>query len=421
MGGSWTSICLVPVACAMLCGAVNGRQLSKLPAPDSKLNIYALPIGQGDCTIIQCPANSGVQHYTGFNYNQLKRSRSNDRLGTLRSAKRQKSGPSSSSFSQSMTQSPPPTLLTVVDMGAVGRKYMSEENLSSFLGDQKRYIEVVTISHPDADHYNYIPSVLPISTLSALKGVYIGCTKNQYSGDEYGESTMRGWLSAAENSGKLIFGDGKKCTSSPNECPAIEICGGVATLRMLGANMGDTECCSQYRNSNSLVLRLEYGRFKLLLPGDFQDISKGSSGVQRDLINAWPNGGIQADFYKVAHHGAYQGGSSSTTKANKDHFLQAVSPKYAFSSSAAPPNSYSHPHCGLYYRLRDLGSIARGRSLRNPQTYYTCGRGRGVDETIRNNNYGIYSTSPRSDQPTIIHIATDGRTSSIRPIPYRST
>lgn len=406
MGGSWTSICLVPVACAMLCGVVNGLQLSELPAPNSKLNIYALPIGQGDCTIIQCPANSDVQHYTGAN-----------RYGPRRSQRVARQRFRFSPFNRRT----PPTLLTVVDMGAVGRKYMSEENLSRFLGYQKRYIEVVTISHPDADHYNYIPSVLPISTLSSLRGVYIGCTKNQYSGDEYGESTMRGWLSAAEDSGKLIFGDGKKCTNSPDRCPEIKICGGVATLRMLGANMGDTECCSQYRNSNSLVLRLEYGRFKLLLPGDFQDISKGSSGVQRELINAWPNGGIQADFYKVAHHGAYQGGSSSTTKANKDHFLQAVSPKYAFSSSAAPPNSYSHPHCGLYDRLRLLPSIARGRSLRNPQTYYTCGRGRGIFETIRNNNYGIYSTSPRSDQPTIIHIATDGRTSSIRPIPYRST
>ena len=339
MRASWTSIYLVPVACALLCGIVNGRQLTELPAPNGKLNIYALPIGQGDCTIIQCPANSDVQH------NQQGRKRNRSQSPTTTQIKRQRLDPSSSSFSRRSTQSP---LLTVVDMGAVRRKYMSEENLSSFLGDQKRHIEVVTVSHPDADHYNYIPNVLPIGTLSALKGVYIGCTKDRYRGDEYDESTMRGWLSAAEDSGKLTFGDGNQCTTN---CPVIKICGGLATLRMLGANLGDAECCSRYRNSNSLVLRLEYGRnFKLLLPGDFQDISKGSnSGVQRDLINAWMNaGGIQSDFYKLAHHGAYQGGDSSTTLANKDHFLEAVSPKYVFSSSAAPPNSYSHPHCGLY-------------------------------------------------------------------------
>ena len=420
MTASSTSIYFVPVVCALLCGVVNGRQLTELPAPNGKLNIYALPIGQGDCTIIQCPANSDVQHYTVANYNQQGRKRNRSQSPTATQIKRQRLDPSSSSFSRKSTQSPLQTLLTVVDMGAVRIKYMSEENLSSFLGDQKRYIEVVTVSHPDADHYNYIPKVLPIDTLSALKGVYIGCTKDRYRGDEYDESTMRGWLSAAEDSGKLTFGDGNQCTTS---CPVIKICGGLATLKMLGANLGDAKCLPRYRNSNSLVLRLEYGRnFKLLLPGDFQDTSSGNSGVQRDLIDAWRNaGGIQADFYKLAHHGAYQGGVSSTTLANKDQFLEAVSPKYVFSSSAAPPNSYSHPHCGLYDRLRQLPSIARGCSLRNPQTYYTCGRGRGIYQHIPNNNYGIYSTSARSDQPMIIHIATDGTTSSIEPIPYHST
>ena len=413
MRASWISICLVPIACAILCGAVNRRQYTELPAPDSNLNIYALPIGQGDCTIIQCPAN---RHH----YNLRKRSLSNDQLQAT-GGKRQKLNDGSSNVRQSRTQSPPPTSLTVVDMGAVRRQYMSVDDLSSFLGDQKRYVEVVAISHPDADHYNYIPDVFPVDTLSELKGVYIGCTKYQYPGHDHDESTMRGWLSAAENDDKLtFFGDGKQCTTN---CPAIKICGGMATLKMLGANLGDAECRPRYRNSNSLVLRLEYGEsFKLFLPGDFEDTSSGSnSGVQLKLINAWGRGGIQADFYKLAHHGAYQGGISSKTKANKDHFLKEVSPKYVFSSSAAPPNSYNHPHCSLYERLLELPSISivRGNMLTNSQTYYTCGRNK--QKEVKNNNFGIYTTSPEPNIPTIIHIATNGETSSIEPVPYRST
>ena len=131
---------------------MNGRELTKLPAPDGKLNVYALPIGQGDCTIIQCPATR------------------NRRLDG------------------SVIKS----LLTVIDMGASRTKYMPEENVSNFLGDQKVNVEVVTISHPHGDHYN--PKVLPIATLAVLKGVYIGCTKSQYSGynsDDADESTMR--------------------------------------------------------------------------------------------------------------------------------------------------------------------------------------------------------------------------------------
>ena len=169
------------------------------------------------------------------------------------------------------------------------------------------------------------------------------------------------------------------------------------------------------------MLRLKYGHnFKLLLPGDFQDTAAGSSGgAQNLLVNAW-SGGIQADFYKLAHHGAYQGGSNMTTLANKDHFLEAVRPKYAFSSSAAPPNSYNHPNCGLVNRLVHLGSIHKGNQVNGViQQTYSCGGPRRFAYTIHNpNNYGIYSTATTSNQPTIIHIATDGTISSIKPIPY---
>lgn len=377
MISSWKSLCIVCVVCVPLWEGVNGRELTELPAPDGKLNVYALPIGQGDCTIIQCPATRKRRH------------------------------------DDSVVES----LLTVVDMGARSSRYMSEENVSNFLGNQKKNVEVVTISHPHEDHYNYIPKVLPITTLVALKGVYIGCMKGRYNGYSNDASTMRGWLSAAENLGKLKFADGYRCTTN---CSAIQICGGRATLRILGANLAGFRC--SYPNSNSLVLRLEYGKnFKVLFPGDFQDTSSGNNGgVQWDLINEWANhdGGIQADFYKLAHHGAYQGGSSSTTKANKDHFLQNVNPNYVFSSSAAPPNNYNHPHCGLYKRLK---SIVRRRPT-NPQAYYTCGHG-SKQRKVKNNNFGfgIYTTSPEPNMPTIIHIATNGGTSSIEPVPYRST
>ena len=90
MRASWTSICLVLVACAILCEIVNRRQLTKLPAPNGELNIYTLPIGQGDCTIIQCPANSNVQHYTGANYNQQGRKRNRSQSPTTTRITRQR-------------------------------------------------------------------------------------------------------------------------------------------------------------------------------------------------------------------------------------------------------------------------------------------------------------------------------------------
>ena len=112
-----------------------------------------------------------------------------------------------------------------------------------------------------------------------------------------------------------------------------------------------------------------------------------------DLINAWKNmGSIQADLYKIAHHGAHRGGTNSKTYTNKDHFLQAVRPKYAFSSSAAPPNSYNHSNCGLYERLLMKNIVPIVERPRNPQAYYTCGRAGKKEQENMNRCHGKVGT-----------------------------
>ena len=52
-------------------------QVAKLPAADGNLNIFALPVGQGDCTVIQCPNGDitiidlGSRKSTGFDSQDL--------------------------------------------------------------------------------------------------------------------------------------------------------------------------------------------------------------------------------------------------------------------------------------------------------------------------------------------------------------
>ena len=43
----------------LLLGVVNTQALKKIPPANSNLNVYALPVGQGDSTIIQCPSQFG--------------------------------------------------------------------------------------------------------------------------------------------------------------------------------------------------------------------------------------------------------------------------------------------------------------------------------------------------------------------------
>jgi len=91
-------------------------------------------------------------------------------------------------------------------------------------------------------------------------------------------------------------------------------------------------------NSNSLMLRLVWGKAEFLLTGDI------GAEAERVLL---PSGeGLAANVLKVAHHGS--GGSSSV------EFLAAVAPAYAV-ISVSDSNRFGHPDEGVLERLADLG------------------------------------------------------------------
>lgn len=91
-------------------------------------------------------------------------------------------------------------------------------------------------------------------------------------------------------------------------------------------------------NENSIGILLEHGEKKFLFVGDAEEESE-----EEMLKN---NMDLQADVYKVSHHGSRTG----TTEA----FLEAVRPEYAV-ISAGEGNSYGHPHAEVLNRLRGEG------------------------------------------------------------------
>ena len=100
---------LVFALVAILFVAVHAQKLD-LPFPNSDLNIFALPVGQGDSIIIQCPAQ-----YGGF--------------------------------------------VTVVDSGSCkSTNYMSAQNVSDAL--KGHIIEKIFLSHHDKDHINYVDAIV---------------------------------------------------------------------------------------------------------------------------------------------------------------------------------------------------------------------------------------------------------------------
>ena len=366
----------VQMAITVLCVSMHmTEQAYVMPPADANLHVYALPVGQGDATIIQCPSTYGGG-------------------------------------------------VTIFDMGSsvseqqsAGITYMTDTQIKAFIGTSP--IRYVYLSHADQDHFSFIPK-LNID-VTQLIHAYIGCDISNYKG------TIVTWLNAVAKAGKLTTFSAP-CTTTC--APPVSICGGGSIqMRVMGASLDvyNPKVCG---NGDSLVARLEYGHgFSLLLPGDLEDYSKvdyyangniasclrgvyNKPGVLKTLLNAWGTG-IRSKFYRLAHHGTYP-------NANKLFFMQAVQPNYVFSSSMLPgtDGSFGHPSCVLYDELvanRATIPIAIVTGTQQ-QTDYSCGKGK--DRYLEDDNrYGIYTTAVL-DSSNVFHnyviiIDTDGTNSVI--------
>jgi competence protein ComEC len=111
-------------------------------------------------------------------------------------------------------------------------------------------------------------------------------------------------------------------------------------------------------NDDSLVLRLQWGAVRLLLPGDIERRTE-------NRLVADDGAELAADFLKVPHHGS----RTSSTEV----FLEQVHPHWAVVSAGAD-NPYGHPAPEVLARYRQLG-IAVWRTDRDGAvTVVTDGR-----------------------------------------------
>ena len=349
-----------------------------MPPADPFLHIYALPVGQGDATVIQCPSTYGGR-------------------------------------------------LTIVDMGSSARAeyYMSDTDILNFFGTSISKIDYVYLTHGDTDHYNILP-LLNIQ-VSAVKGVYIGCNISDYKTETY--TKVFDWLNDVNAAGKLTRFPYQGCTSTCNSL--VPICGGGnINMRVMGANLDQyTPGTSTCVNGDSLVVRLEYNDFRLMNPGDLEDYSGltydsegyitspseyGEPGNLRLLLNGWAD--PTTIFYRLAHHGTWP-------NANKQFFLEAIDVHYAFSSSKLPGTGgrTNHPNCDLYDLMVKQPSIPIV-PITNPgqqQLEYSCSLN-GNRYLEDNNVWGIYTTAV-CDKKNVFHnyiikIDTDGKDYIIRPV-----
>jgi competence protein ComEC len=200
--------------------------------------------------------------------------------------------------------------------------------LANHLPFWDREIEMVVATHPDADHITGLIDVIERYDVDHFVINSIG--KNS--------AVFREFKSVVVNEGREVY--------FPEEGDEIKI-GSLKLVvlwpqrqeKVLGASITEKEV-----NETSIVLRLSYGNFDALFPGDI------STKIEEQLDLPTSQ---KIELLKVAHHG-----SKYSTSAE---FLEKISPELAIISVGKNP--WGHPTEEVLERLSSLDT----RILRTDQ------------------------------------------------------
>ena len=204
----------------------------------------------------------------------------------------------------------------LVDAGLAGADYdAGERRVVPYLAARGvRRLEGLVITHADADHMGGAGAVVREIGTRWAGGPGVVAGKGQYL-DLLRETRAAGvpWLGVRQGM-------------------EFELDGMVVTI--LFPSAADTGV--EDANDASVVMRVAYGEFAVLLTGD------APSGVERGLV-ARLGPSLDADVLKVGHHGS----RTSTT----EELLEATGARTAL-ISAGRGNRYGHPHRVVVARLR---------------------------------------------------------------------
>lgn len=209
--------------------------------------------------------------------------------------------------------------------------------LNSYMPFWDQHLELVVLTHPDADHYGGLATVLQTYTVEKL---LIGATKESADFDRFWE-----FVQIEQQSGMQIMtpSQGQWLVVSKDVLFEVLWPPGIpqAETRLSAYSHQKTVKKQQEINYNdeSIALLLHFGTTLVLMVGDLEAAGEQAL-LDRGLL-------LDVDILKVGHHGS----KTSSTPA----FLAEIRPEFSL-ISLGKNNSYGHPHPEVLQRLEDLGS-----------------------------------------------------------------
>jgi len=201
----------------------------------------------------------------------------------------------------------------LIDGGRDRRVIQELDNIFSSSGS--KYLDLVIMTHPDADHYGGLIDVLDRYQIGAFISNGKESQNNQF--------IVLQSLLAKEGAPVISLGAGDKISYLDNQ------------LRVLSPNRPVLRRDND--NDSGLVMLLEANNYKALFTADI------GFAVEQWLVK---NYDLSADLLKVAHHGS--------KKSSSGRFVSAVNPRV--SVIGVGRNSYGHPHPKAIEILENAGS-----------------------------------------------------------------
>ena len=185
-----------------------------------------------------------------------------------------------------------------------------------------RSLDLIVLTHPDADHLNGLVSVLERYKVSLVAETSVESESAQY-------ASFRALAGRAETERVEAFAGQELRT------------GDGVVISVLNPPADVPEWTPDLRNNSGVTLRVSYGDVSFLLPADIHRYTEEAL-----VASGAP---LQATVLKAAHHGS----ATSSSQA----FLNAVQPEVVV-VSAGLDNQFGHPAPEVVERL--TGAVGEG-------------------------------------------------------------